>query len=676
MKRGHGKGGSFHKAFVLLFLLLAVSILSGSRDFLFAARLAVTQPEDEVKWLGMRHLEGGLEFRYEKERNNEGGGGSQFVTDRNTFEERLNLTSDGYFYHPNLAEYHSESSLGIQENFFSGTTGSSNNASFLSEYSANATLLKEKAISGTLFATKYTMPVSSQFYDILTIDTSSYGGMLRYKNKFLPMTLLLRYDNTKEDSIDFRRDRTEQGAEWRATNKYKNFLNTDFKYEYRDLVESTPTTQEITSHNANITSILDRGKLHGSSIISALETTNLAGSSSSGIDNTSLQVGENYHYDHSRAITTFYGYNLSRFTSGDFATLVNSGNIGVRHRLYESLETELAAEVSQTDATEFKESYFGPRFSTNYTKKVPGGLFSAGYNFLYRHTEREASTGIITVLGERITLTDPMRHFLANTGVVTSSVVVRDTSGVILREGFDYLLQQSGVQTEIIRLSALPNGTTVVVDYQYSSPRNLNFDTLGNQFNLRYDFRRLFSLYYMYQSIEQIPMGSVAETVDATTTSQLATTLRNLYGAETRWRWFSFTTEYEDDNSELAPFTSLRLRGSFDIAPTERSHIYLTASQSWTDYKLDQRNVDYFISEIYYIYRFNTLIDLALSGGRQTEKGTDMDTQLWRFRGELRSHYRTIDLKLSADYLTRSERQTDRDELLIKLSLIRHFNIF
>ncbi len=675
MSKKHGEGPISCKAFVLFAFFCVVSIILGAQDSFCAARHEISTGDDEVRWLGMRHLDGGLELRYEKERNTEGGEGSQFITDRNTFEERVNLNSDGYIYHPNLMEYHSESSLGLREDFFGGSTGSTSSTSFLSEYNASATLLKEKKVSANLFASKFSIPVSSQFYDVINIDTSNYGGLLRYKNTFLPMTLLLRYENTKEDSIDFTRERTEQGAEWKATHRYRNFLNSEFRYEYKDLVESAPTSQEITSNTAYITSLLDREKLHGVSNISALQTSNIANITAPAQENTSLQASENYHYDHTKSFTSLYGYNFSRFTSGEFETLVNSGYLGVRHRLYESLETELATDLSQTNATEFTENYYGPRFLMNYHKKVPGGIFSAGYNFLYRHTDREAPSGIITVLNERITLTDPQRHFLANTNVSLGSVVVRDTSGLTLTEGVDYLLVQSGVLTEIQRV-ALPNGTVVVVEYVYSTPRSLVFDTLGNQVNLRYDFRRLLSVYYLYQSIEQIPTGSQTQTVDTSDTSQLSSTLRNIYGAETRWRWFTFTTEYEDDRSELAPFTSIRLRGSANFSPTERSNLAISASQSWTDYTKDVRSIEYFIAEAYYLYRFNSLIDLALSGGRITEKGTDQDTDIWRFRGELRSHYRTLELKLSTDYLTRTERQTNRDELLIKMSLIRRFNIF
>lgn len=676
MSREYGEDRRFFKTCVLFSLFCTIFVCLGMESPLFAARQP--QMEEEVKWLGMRHLSGGLEFRYEKERNNEGGEGSQLLFDRNTFEERLNLKTEGYIYHPNLFEYNSESSIGIRQDIFGGaqdfggiaSEGGGGN-SFLSEYNATASILQQKPISATVFANKYSIPVSGQF-ELVNVDSTSFGGLVRYRNSFLPMSLLVRYESTKEDSIDFIRDRTEQAAEYRATHKFRDLINSDFRYEYKDLTESTPTTQEVVTNTANLSSLLDRGKLHGVSNISLLTTNNQSNFVST-TNNNSFQISENFHYDHTKAFTSFAGYNFSRFTSGEFETMVNSGNLGVRHKLYESLQTELAADLSQTNASEFTENYFGPRFTAAYTKKVPGGVFSAGYNFLFRHTEREAPGGVISVFREHITLTDPLKHFLANTNVILSSVVVRDTSGVTLREGVDYALVQSGVLTEIQRL-ILVSGTEVVVDYQYSTPRNLNFDTLGNQFTLRYDFRRLFSVYYLYQSIEQIPVGEIVQTTE--TTSQLASTLRNLYGAETKYRWFTFATEYEDDNSELAPFTAWRVRGTFDIATTDRSHFYITASQSWTDYKKDLKNVDYFNCEAYFIYRLNTTIDLMMSGGNQREKGTDVDTDTWRFRGELRSYYRTLELKLTADYLMRSEMQTDRDELLIKLSLIRHFNVF
>ena len=630
-----------------------------------ASEPGAEEGEEEVRFWGFRHLSGGLELRFESERDRETGLGAEFETERISFEERFNLSSQGYIYHPNFLEYTSSSSLGMRQEMFDGSSGSSSGNNFLSEFDMNATIFKQKPVNAYLFASQTSIPVSNQFFDMVTVDTINFGGLLRYQNDRVPMSLLLQDQNTKESSLDFDRDRTERSAEYRAANKLANILNSDFRYEYKDLVENYPTSQEILSHTLSLDNSLDYKSIHGFSNISAVRTSGL-------FSTDTLQVNENFHADHAGSLRSFYGYNLAHYASDDFQSDTSTGSAGIHHRLFDSLDTELRCELSRTSATDFQELSYGPRFSLSYHKNVPGGVLSAGYDFLYRHVDREASTGLATAIGERIVLSDPRRTFLVNPDVVLDSVIVRDTSGIILTLDVDYRLIQRGVLTEIQRL-ALPDNTTVLVDYDYALPRTLIFDTFGNRFNLRYDFRSFLSFYYAYQSTTQ---EGVSGDQTGGGMSSLADTVKSLYGIESRWRWLSLTAEYEKDDSDLVPFSSWRLRGTFDISPTDRSHLSLTATHNHTGYEEDNRVIDFSSAEAYYSLHINTLLDAGVAAGYLRETGWDLDTSIWRFRGDIRSRFRSLELKLQPEYLMRHEIGQDRGELLIKFSIIRYFTIF
>jgi hypothetical protein len=627
------------------------------------AQRAYGREEEEIRLFTLRELSGDLEFRFEYEDDQEEGLGRPFQRRETRFEERLDLKTRGSLYHPNFLEFHLNTSFGLRQQLFSGEL-SDHKYTFPYEYNINLNFLREKPYSFNLFANRSSNPIGRTFFETIDVESDSYGGTFRYQNKLFPMTFLLLNQSTKEDSRDFKRDRTERTADFRVSNKLEDILGSEFRYVYKDLIEEIPSKQEISSHDFSLNSRLDYNKVHGNSNISYLKTSGF-------LPTDQLRVNENFHIDHSKTFSTLYNYNFSRFVTESFRSNVNQGSFGFRHKLYESLITEIREEISWTGGTDLKEFFHGPSASLSYRKSVPGGALSAGYNFLYRKTDREAEAGIIRIFGERIVLSDAQRTFLANPNVNLSSVIVRDTFGVLLTLNVDYRLISGGSLTEIQRVG-LPDNTLVLVDYDYSSPRSLKYDTYNHVANLRYDFQRLFSLYYNYINTRQKEIS--ARRISDTTTP-LYDTEKSLYGAELRWRWFNFVGEYEDDKSDLNPYTAVRVRGNFNISPTDYSLLGLSANHSQTEYGKDRRAVTVNNIQATLNIRLNSFLDAMLEAGYLKEKGRDIDTRALRFKGNLKSRFRSIELKLQPEYLRRHEMTQDRNEFIIKFNLIRYFDI-
>ncbi|MEW6374960.1 MAG: hypothetical protein AB1502_04120 [Thermodesulfobacteriota bacterium] len=620
--------------------------------------------EEEVRPFTLRELSGALDFRLEYEDDKVKSIGEPFQQKRTRLEERLDIKSRGSIYHPNLLEFNINTSFGLGQEWLRGDFKDYNNL-FPYEYGINLNFLRQKAINFNLFANRSSDQISRQFFEPINIESESYGGVFRYQNKLFPMTLILQSQSTKEDSRDYRRDRIERTADLRISNKLDDLLKSEFKYIYKDLVENNPTKQEVTSHDFSLYDTLDYDNIHGNSNISYLKTLGA-------LKQDQYRVLENFYIDHSKTFSTLYNYNFSRFVTENFGSNVSQGSFGFRHKLYESLITEVREEIGWTGATDLKEFYHGPNVSLSYRKNVPGGVFSGGYNFLYRKTKREAAAGVIRIFGERIVLSDAQRTFLANPNVIFSSVVVRDVFGVILTLDVDYRLITSGISTEIQRVG-LPDNTPVLVDYDFSVTPLLKYDTVSNGINLRYDYKQLFSLYYNYLNTQYI---NVSQDRTSPTPSTLSNILKSLYGAELKWRWFNFVAEYEDDDSDLIPFTAWRVRGNFNISLTDYSLFGLNASHSQTNYKKEKKTVRLNIIDAFLRLRLNSFLDATLGPGYLREKSRDIDTRVWKIKGDLRSQFRSIEMRLESEYLNRRELTQTRNEFLIKFKLIRYFNIF
>jgi hypothetical protein len=621
------------------------------------------QQEEEIRIFELQILNSDLEFRYEREEDQNKGSGGSLELNRTRFEERINLKSRGFIYHPNLLEFRINASPGLKQESFSGDVGN-RDESFLYEYDIHLNALRQKPYHFDLSASRSSNTVSRTFFEPLKIETDSYGGAFRYKNNHFPVLLLLNSQNTKEDSQDFKRDRKEKTADLIISNKQGEILNSDFRYTYKDLIESNPTKQETASHQFNFNNLLNYNKIHGISNISYLKNSGT-------LSTDNIQVSENFYVDHSETLTTLYRYNFSNFSTEKFSSNVHQGDTGFRHKLYKSLDTEVKVEGRHTEATDFRESSYGPKLSLSYRKTVPGGLFSAGYNLSYRWTNNQTQSGIVRVFGERITLSDAQRTFLANPNVILDSVIVRDTSGVLLTLNVNYRLLSVGNLVEIRGL-VFPDRTMVLVDYDFSSPQSLEYTTLSNEVRLKYDFNKLFSFYYIYT---KTGYRAISDTTVQKGASPLNDIEKNLFGIEWKWRWFNITGEYEDDRSALSPFKAWRFHGNFAISPSDFSTLTLSADHRQTDYEREQNKITFDSAEAGLIFRLNDLIQAEFRLGYLLEKGRDVDTRAMQFRGDLKGRYRSIELRLTSEYLRRQEIQGERNEFLIKLYLIRYLSI-
>jgi hypothetical protein len=261
---------------------------------------------------------------------------------------------------------------------------------------------------------------------------------------------------------------------------------------------------------------------------------------------------------------------------------------------------------------------------------------------------------------------------LANTNVITRSIVVRDADGITLTRYVDYDIIPRGNATEIRRRD-LPNNTTVFVDYEYEVPYRLDYSTLTTGLSLRYDFQQILSFYYYYNKTDHDIDSNIKTQGDQ---SPLQEYNRFLYGSELRWRWFNLEAEYEDDSSDLVPFEATRIKGSFSTNPFDFLTFYLRGNHTKTRYETGRGTVTFDSVSAEFNLRFNKLLEAELKAGYREEDGKDVDDQVWSYRARLKSRFRSIEMQLESKYLDREERMKDRDNFTISFKLVRYFEGF
>jgi hypothetical protein len=654
-----------HNTFLLLLaicLLLTGVALSSFNKTAYAARLYADEADAEIRPLTLNELSAAIDLRtrYDESKNE----GYQQKDLR--FEERLNVTTRGSVYHPYFLGFDVYASLGPGQHFMQGdATG--NTEMFVYDYNASLNFFRQKPYRFTLFTNRSTDVVPRPLFAAVDMVHDASGGVYNYQGTY-PIKLLLMQNHTNENSTDLRRDRREKTAGLSMANSGEGPLKNEFRYIYKDTSEvasaGTLEVQQITENDISMTSRIDSGMIHGNSVVGYLSNTGT-------LKTDQFRINESFYADHSSTLTSLYNYNLSRYSTPGFSSLINQGGIGLRHKLYESLQTTVQADAGKTEATDYTETFMGPNFSLSYLKKVPGGVFSMGYNFLFRRTDLETDQGTVSVYGERIVLLDARITYLSHPNVIQSSVVVRDTVGALLTLNVDYELTVSGALTQIKRVG-LPDGTVVLVDYRYSAPTSLKYDTVTNGLFLRYTLQDSLSLYFTYLNTRQKELLLANIPPDQ---NPLYNINKKLIGADWRWRQFGLGAEYEDDSSDLSPFTAWRFRGTLDLVLTEYALLGLNANHFQTEYKKEPTKQRVENVGLLLRLRPSLPLEVTLDAGYLRETGTAMNTRAWRFRLDALSRFRAVEMKLWVEYLSRTDRGAGQYEFRSRFDIVRRFDV-
>ena len=646
----------------------------------FQSRAALGQQEefplDDFSVFTLRDLNADLEFIFEYEDEEERRPrleddklvDTTFEQKRSRYEERVTLDGSGSVYHPNLLQFDAEGTFGLRQEDYRGDFKDQEDET-LYEYDLNVKALKEKPFNFNVFANQFSTTIDRDFFESVDVDTSGYGVFFQYLNDLVPSTLFIQNQETDEDSNDFSRDRNEDVVELKLSNLWHDIVDSDFRYTYHKTVDEVIDEFENIRNDVMLVNVVDYNTLHGTSNISNYNNTG-------DIDTNLFQLIESFYVDHSDTFRTLYDYNFSRFETDDFTSNRNLGSFGFLHRLYESLESELRGEFSLTDEDDFEEFYYGPRVDLKYRKDVPAGKLSAGYDFLYRVTDREVTVtgrGIRTqrIFGEKIILKDGRRVFLRYPNVIAESIVVRDGERRVLTPHADYKIITSANLIEIRRIG-LPSGTEIQVDYEFSASPDLTYKTYGNTLYLRYDVKQFLTIYSDYNSIDY---NLTSGTVGSKTVNFLADSESILYGAEVRWRWFEFSAEYEDDTSDLVPFEAVRLNGRFQMNPTDSALLVINGDHIKTDYREERGSVTFDSIQASLGVPINSFFNSELEAGYMQEDGRDIDDRIWRFSGEVSTRLRSIEMELETEYTDRNEIRNDRDDFRVEFKIIRQFDI-
>ena len=510
-------------------------------------------------------------------------GGNTTATARRTFlGPLLGLNFDGSVFHPNLMTYQviSEGSLGWAGN--QSQSGSStyqqNEFNYLGNFNATANFLAQKPYNASLFATYNHSYQDNDFFTRLIVDQWRYGGQAAYQTEAFAVSANYARRDETSDGYNGTSDSNDDTVVLNARNDRQSGA-TQLSYTYDNY---SRVDYGIRSGGALNTVTLSDSERFGSRDQSTLNSqASYTQNDFDGVPYEQITAGATLAAEHRDNLTSFSDVRYDRYTAGDLKTDNLFGQAQLEHRLYDSLTSTLNVQGADGESSSwFNSGYnrnYGGGLGLSYTKELSStARLRVDNSFLILHVDQK-SIGIAE--NERHSFVGggvPNTFFLNIPFVDESTIMVWNVSRTRLYyQGIDYLVFRNGSLTGIQRITTSDIDLVVVVDYRAVPTPAGSYESLTDQFGIRFDlYDNLWGLYGRAQwFVNNAPRNMLVQDIVSYTA-----------GTDVTWRWLRAGAEYEIYDATYSSYRVARLFQGATFSLDEASSLSLEFSQSWTDY--------------------------------------------------------------------------------------------
>ncbi|MBI1336896.1 MAG: hypothetical protein GC164_08030 [Phycisphaera sp.] len=440
---------------------------------------------------------GELYVESEFRRDNDSLSGRQVTSQDLMLNYGLRLDASGYVYHPNLLEFTGQIDLGLTNNWTELNAMDRTSDAFLVGFNLNATLLKNKLVSGRVFGERFDRTVNRSFAQTIQLTRQSEGFEVNYHGDY-PASIYFEYTQDDETS-DTRLDNQSQlYTRFQIEDNVHRGYYTQLTLEHEEVQETiqsraqngslgTPQDLPQSVDEVNLVNRYAWGEgLRKDTLDGQFTFRNQSGA----FESTLLRINQSLNLQHTQTFSTFYTVRYRDDTSGGQSDREIGGEIGFRKSIYDSLDIVGFFFYTDDTFTDGSTSELGGELDLDYRKKTPIGQFTSSLSFSRNYQSETSAAGIRRIIDEAVTFSGAPPVSLAFPNVVTGSVVVTDTSNVVIYvEGLDYTLTTFGATVQIERLvgGSIADGQTVFVDYTVDIARDAQYTTDDIVWRMRLD---------------------------------------------------------------------------------------------------------------------------------------------------------------------------------------------
>jgi len=612
--------------------------------------------------------------------------GPNYWSQESMARESVGVDTDGYVYHPNLAEYSADVTVGlVQERFRSNfpepTFQPDKTDGNLLQFDVQLNLLKIKPYPGRLYARRYEALEPRPFSPTTRRRSEKYGGEWRYVDSTIPTRVQVDHTTVDFDQLGTNElDYTQRDFIARLETGYNftkdNFL--EFLVEHRETKQQnklSPVAFEFDVDDLRLGHRLRFGEDAESRLESNLNYYNQTGT----FEVERAEWTETLSAVLLESLRAWLNWDLIQRDQGSFNSPITIEDTLMRltgsleHKLYESLTTTVGGRLESQD---FKDGpnidRYGVHGGLRYRKENPVGVLQAAYRIGFQSTDNTGSDVFIPVIDEPHTFNDPFPIVLSGTNIVESSIEITDLPGTTLYlRDLDYALVKFPSRVEIYRIPTgrINNGQTVLVDYDLEPVPAYTLDQVRQNLLVRHEFEFGLAPYYRLDIQDQ-----------SVKPPDLASPVENSYdkhalGLEYQDRKLSAKAEYQRSSGSLDSYDGVFLSGSFTERLGETGSLHFSAL--WSRIAFDepderlaknlnlgaqyrQELVRHLNLDVSAMYRL--LDDTSLG----TSDGIDVDAMLELLYGK-------TTVRLACDFSVFDTDRVNREWIMVYLQLTREF---
>ncbi len=419
------------------------------------------------------------------------------------------VMTQSYVYHPNLMTLELGGGPVLHSEQFSGDAGEASARGMLYNFTARATLLRDKPYNGALFFSHLNPTVSVSPGQVFTQENIRYGFDFSLLAPATPVPLQVGFLGTQSAGrgADRQIDDKIQQLNVTASKSFGKLGSTQVQFNSSQQVSNSGSENlpiQASSSRAqtiNVDTRLQFGEdlqYDLANIISAnSQKYTLAESSLPDLTNTRFLL--DLRARHSPLLHSSGSYNYNHSSQGEIDSISQTAAANLHYWPTTGVETGFGVRGENIDTRQFSARSQGVDGNVRYEMQLPIGVAQASYGVRYDKRAQQAMTQQTTILGERLTLSGTSYAALANRNVLSGSPVLTNaTRSQTFIVGVDYLLTLVGTETRLQRLIGgnILDGEQVLVDYVFDVGGTYAYHEHDQTLNLNWNFLRYVSVFY------------------------------------------------------------------------------------------------------------------------------------------------------------------------------------
>ncbi|MEN8191400.1 MAG: hypothetical protein ABFS12_01205 [Bacteroidota bacterium] len=588
------------------------------------------------------------------------------------FNGLLSLDTESYILHPNFLQL----GLGVllrpgtrSDNFIVAPDQA--NITTAERVNFRADLFRQRVLNSNFYFNYDHSFIRRDFATNIENFRKNLGAGVNFRNPIVNFNFNYDYDDWLQDEIELDRFYASTRHNFRAQahqNYGRNFTNklttsyTDFvrEYSYNDLL----IANKIFDANVNT-------RVSLTAPISINYYSLILFNKQHGYDRRDkFQILQNVSSPLTSTLTFNGSYNYNHFKVDQISSNTNSVDLGLNHKLYQSLRSHINFRFSDYDQTFYSQKDNTFEAGVNYTKTIYVGRLNLSYTYSRFGRSTESLSNVLSIFNEPHQLNDGSVELLINPDVFVNSIVVTDAAGIIVyQENFDYEIIERENYTEIRRIlgGQIPNGGRVLVNYDHFRNSSYEYNSNNHRFFAGVSFLNNFiEVSYSGTEMNFDNLYNVDYVVLKLISQRIAALSFNFWG-------FSTGIEFDTFKSNIVPYESQRFFANYSemisrsitlSLSSNYKSIYLTASRERQIFKDAVGRLLFMISPS---------SKLLFEGSYRSQRGYGLDLDLLKLKTEFQLTFRAIQLAIGAEAFDRTFIQEQRQFFNGYISIQRNF---